>query len=111
MDAFRGHHPDAGMAMLLVVPGEEGSAVGACVSERAKARREAGLVLQGLELRLGIRVVIRNVRAAVRFGDAQIAQQRSHRLGAHAAAAVGMQGQCAGRDGFLCGAVGDQLFG
>jgi len=37
MDAFRSHHPDAGMMMLLVVPDEEGRAVGACVSEPKRA--------------------------------------------------------------------------
>lgn len=100
MDAFRSHHPDAGMMMLLVVPDEEGRAAGACVSERAKARRKAGLVFQSLELRLEVRVVIGDLRAAMRFGDTWIAQQRSHLLGAHAAA-VATQGQCAGRVGLF----------
>ena len=41
------------------------------------------------------RVVSRDVRAAVALSHAQIHQQRSHGLGAHAGTSIGMQGQLA----------------
>lgn len=66
MDALRRHHADAGMTMLLVVPSEELGAVGTCISQRAEAGRETRLVLQGFELRFGIRVVVGNVGPAMR---------------------------------------------
>lgn len=36
VDAFRNHHPDAGTAVLLVVPSEEGGAVGECMASEPK---------------------------------------------------------------------------
>ena len=58
MDVVRGEHRDPAVAMLGVVPGEERSAEGDGGGDVAEAPREAGVVLQGLELRLGERVVI-----------------------------------------------------
>ena len=52
VDAFRCHHADAGMPMLLVVPGEERCAVGTRIGERAEALGEARLIFERLELRL-----------------------------------------------------------
>ena len=45
--------------MLGVVPGEERSAEGDGGGDVVEAAREVGMVLQGLELRLGERVVKR----------------------------------------------------
>ena len=53
MDIVRGEHRDAAMAMLGVVPGEERSAEGDGGGDVVEAPREAGVILQGLELRLG----------------------------------------------------------
>lgn len=111
MNALGRHHPDTGMAVLPVVPNEELDAVRARVGERAKACREAWLVFHGFELCLRVRVVVGDVGPAVRLGDAQVAQQSGHWLGAHAAATVGMQGQRARRYAFLGGAVGNKLLG
>ena len=69
VDAVRGHVADARMAMHDVVPGEEGLAVGPCVLDAAEARGEVGPVLQRLELRLGVRVVVRDIGPAVALGD------------------------------------------
>src|ERR687885_180601 len=56
------------MAMLLVVPGKEDLAVGPGGLDRGELAGEVGPVLQGLELRLGVRVVVGDVRAAMRLG-------------------------------------------
>ena len=64
MHVIRGEHRDPAMAMLGVVPGEERSAEGAGGGDVVEAPGEAGVVLQGLELRLGERVVIGHLGAA-----------------------------------------------
>ena len=105
------HQCDAGMTMLSVVPAEELSAMRPCIFDRAEARRKVGSVLQGLKLRLGIRIVIRDVRPAVSFGDVQIDEQLGDRFGAHAGAAIGVQGQRTRHDSLLVDRVGDELLG
>ena len=64
MDIVRGEHRDAAMTMLGVVPREERSAEGDRGGDVVEAPREAGVILQGLELRLGERVVIGHLGAA-----------------------------------------------
>jgi hypothetical protein len=61
------------------------------VLDRAEALREVGSVFQSFELRLGVRIVIRDVRAAVGLGDIEIDEQRGDALGSHAGAAIGME--------------------
>ena len=50
--------PEAAVMMFGVVPGEEDVPVGPRILDRAEALREAGAVLQRLELRLRERVVV-----------------------------------------------------
>ena len=105
------HQCDAGMTMLGVVPAEKLLAMGTCIFDRSETRREIGSVLQGLELRLGIRIIIRDVRTAVSFGDVQIDEQLGDRFGAHAGAAIGVQGQRPRYDILFVDGIGDQLLG
>jgi len=107
----RRHHPDAEVPMFVVVPAEEPLAVCACILDAAEAPGEVGTVLQGLELRLGERVVVGDVRPAVGLGDLQIDQQRGDGLRAHAGAAIGVQRQGVRGDVVLGDGVGDQLLG
>src|SRR5450759_4551887 len=65
VDGGRSHQADSSVAVFVVVPGEELLAVSASVLDRAEAIGEVGSVLQGFELRLGVRIVIRHVRAAI----------------------------------------------
>ena len=58
MDVVRGEHRDPAMAMFGVVPREERSAEGDRGGDVVEAAREAGVVLQGLELGLGEGVVV-----------------------------------------------------
>ena len=96
------HVADAGVAVFVVVPGEEGLAVGLSVLYAAEARGEVGPVLQGLELPQisahRVWVVVRDIGSAVALGDVEIDQQGCHRLGAHGRTTVGMQGEHAGLD-------------
>lgn len=66
--------------------------------DRTEARREVGLAHQSFELRFGVRIVIQDVRAVVGFRDIEIDQQLRDGFGAHAGAAIGMQGPCTRRD-------------
>jgi hypothetical protein len=74
MHGGRGHPADPAVAMIMVVPAKELLAVSASIFDRAEAIREVGSILQGRELRLGVRIVIRDVRAAVSLGDLKIDQ-------------------------------------
>ena len=74
------------MTMHRVVPTEELLAMRPRILDRAEAGREVRPILQGLEVRLGVRIVIRDVRPAVSFGDVEIHEQLRHRFGTHAGA-------------------------
>ena len=80
MQHVRGQQGDSAMVMILVVPRKELLAKGACIFNGAEAVGEFGPVLQGLELALRVRVVIRDVRAAMGSGHPQIGHQQRHRL-------------------------------
>ena len=113
-------HGDAPVPMVMVVPREERTAVGRGDSLALEAPGEAGVVLQGLELGLGERVVVRDARAAERSRDAEVGEElcralRRHRgsairvecqdLGVHLVLATGLLDQVARKPRIL--AVGD----
>ena len=75
MDIIGGEHRDPGMAVLGVVPGEERPAEGDGGGNVFEAAREAGVILQGLELRLGERVVVADLGAAQRAGDPEVGEE------------------------------------
>ncbi len=81
------------MAILAVVPREEGSAEGDGGVDILKARGEAGMVFQGLELRLGEGVVVADPGAAERAGDVETGKELCGALAGHGCAAVGVQGK------------------
>jgi len=63
------------VAMLAVVPVEEGTAVGTAVLRGAEALGKVGPVLERLELRLGERVVVRDAWSRVALRDAEVGVQ------------------------------------
>ena len=73
MDGFGCEQSDAGVAVFLIVPVEEGLTKSPCIFKGAESFREIGSVLEGLELRFGKRVVVAGVRPAVGFCNAQVA--------------------------------------
>ena len=111
MDGVGRHQADAAVTMNGVVPTEEHLAVRASIFDRAEARREVRPILQGFELRFGVRIVVRDMGSAVRFADIQVHEQRGDRLRAHAAAAIGVQRQRARDDVLFVSGVGDDLLG
>ena len=79
VDGGGGVQPDPGMAVLVVVVGEEQVAECACVVQGGERAGEDGAVLEGLECRLGEWVVVGDVRAGMAAGDVQVGQQRRRR--------------------------------
>jgi hypothetical protein len=77
VDGGRSHQADSVVALFVVVPGEELLAVSASVHDRTEAITEVGSVLQGSELRLEVRIVIRYVRAADQLLSMLILSKRS----------------------------------
>src|SRR5450830_1260464 len=111
MDLGRSQISDAGVVVLVVVPGEEPLAEDAPLLDRAEAAGKLRAVLQGLELRLREGVVVGHVGPAVGLFDTQVRQELGHGPRAHRASAVGVSGQLAGGDPLLAAGLGDQLRG
>ena len=108
MDVIGGEHCDAGMTMLGVVPGEEGPAEGGRGGDVCEAPGEAGMIFQGLELRLGEGVVVADLGAAQRASDPEVGEQLRGALAGHGRAAVGVQGEHLGRDGLFVTGLFDE---
>ena len=101
MDIVGGEHRDPAMTMLGVVPGKERPAERSRGGDVCEAAGEAGVVLQGLELCLGEGIVVADLGAAQRAGDAEIGEQLRGALAGHGCAAVRMQGEHPGLDVLL----------
>ena len=86
----RGHEADSGMVMVLVVPIEETAAEAPGILDATEAFRKSRLVFQRLEMALGERVIVGDVRTIMRTGDAEVAEQQSGGLGLHRSTAIGM---------------------
>ena len=69
---------------------------------------EAGVVLDGLELRLRVRVVVRDPGAAEGLGEPQVGQQLGRTLSGQRSPPVGVKGQHAGLDIVLQAGLLDQ---
>src|SRR5664280_619922 len=74
---------DARVSVDVVVVLEELDAERPCVLDGAESVGERRAVLQGLEGRLGIRVVVGDVGATVTPSHPEVDHQLGHRLGAH----------------------------
>ena len=97
------------VAVLVVIPAYKLAHPLSGLVQAPKASREIWSILRRFELRLGIGIVIRHVRAAVGLGHAQIGQQLGHGLGCHRAAVVGVQRQLIGLNAFLLACFGNEL--
>jgi hypothetical protein len=71
----------------------------------------AGAVLEGLEVRLAVGVVVGHVGAAVAAGDAEIDEELGDGFGGHRRAPVGVQGELVTRDALADERVGDERLG
>ena len=72
-----GVQPDPGVPVIVVVPAEEDLAERSGVLDGAEPVGEVGPVLEGLELRLGERVVVGAVRSSIATGFEAIEVPRS----------------------------------
>jgi len=68
------------MTMLIVVPAKELVTKDPGILDGAEPLRELRAVFQGLELGLGVGIVIAHMGSTVRFGHAQIGKEMGHRL-------------------------------
>ena len=105
---FRGQQGDAAVAVLAVIPGEKLLAEGARVLDGSEALGKSRPVLEGLELALGVGIVVGDVRSAVGLGHAQVGQQQGDWLGGHRCPAIGMEGQITRNDALFRAGIGDQ---
>lgn len=99
----------ARMAMNVVIFVEESRAELPGMRDRLETFRKIRNVLQGLELGLGERVVVGDLRPGMRPCDPQIGQQRRHRFRGHRGAPVGvhrMRHEAIAFDG-----LGDEVLG
>lgn len=94
-----------------VVPEEEVPAVSPGVMEGSEAIGEARAILEGLEWRLGERVVVGDARRGVALGHAEIGQEQSRGFRGHAGASIGMDRQLPLDDSEALGTGGDELLG
>ncbi len=89
------------MVMLGVVPREEGSTEGEGGRPVREAPGEPGVVLQGLERCLREGVVVADLGAAERAGDAELGEELRGARAGHGGAAVRVQGPHPGLDPLL----------
>ena len=93
VDHRRRQQPQPPVVMLEVLPVDERAAEVQSVLEAAKAVGELRPVLQRLELALRVRVIVADVRPAVRLGDSQRRQQLGYGLRTHRRATVAVERQ------------------
>ena len=74
VDRCWSEHAEAGVVMVVVVPGEELCTVGQGFVVGCKSIGEIGLVFEGLELAFRKRIVVGDAWSTVRFDDAQRGQ-------------------------------------
>ena len=111
MNDRRRQQADAGVVVLVVVPVEHRPEVAARVLDRAESLGEARPVFDGLELCLGERVVVGDVRSTVALADAEVGKEQREGLGGHRGAAVGVDGDLARLDAFTFVGIFDQALG
>ena len=98
MDSRRREHADARVVMLMVVPMEERLAEGMPVLLRAEPIGKLRSVFHRLELALGKRVIVRYMRPAVRFHNAQRGQKLGYGVRFHRRPPIAMDDQFARLD-------------
>ncbi len=111
VDIIGGEHRDPSVAMLGVVPGEERATEGDGRFDVLEAIGKAGMVLQGLELRLGERIVIGHPGSAQRARYPKIGEQLRGAFARHRRPAVGMKRQHLRLDALLVTGLLDQTTG
>ena len=81
------------MAVLGVVPREERPAKSGGLVDAGETTWEPWVVLQGLELRLGERIVVRDLGSTQRACDPEVGEELRGALARHRCPTVGVQGK------------------
>src|SRR6202050_2868724 len=109
MDHLRSQQPKAGMMVLGVVRGKELLTKTPRILQRAETLRELRAVVQRLELPLGKRIVVRNVRPGMSLGHAEIGQQEGHGLRGHRRSSIRVDVELSRNDLLLFAGRRDEL--
>lgn len=108
---LRSEEGDPSMMVLMVVPGNEFRHQSARLLDRLEAIRKLGAVLEGFELRLRIRIVVRNMRTTVGLDHSQVRQEQRDGLARHRRSPVGMHRELTRGNVLLCERLLDKLLG
>ena len=108
----RRHEPDRTVTVFVVVPAHQLAHPGARGKQGIeRLERVSGPILQGLEQRLGIRVVVAYARATQRRHDTQRLKGGEHRRPFHRATVIRMQNHLVGLYRFACAKVPEDFAG
>ena len=102
---------EGGVMMVVVVPAEEASGPQTSMFRGTKVLGEGRMIFGCFELSLRERIVIRDMRAGMRFEDTQVEHESRDGLGGHGATVVGMNRELVRQDVLPGAGVGDELFG
>ena len=81
------HETDSRVPVFVVVVAEEVTAEQVSILDGTETLRELRAILQRLELRLGVGIVVRDMRSRVSLGHAEVGQEQGYGLALHRAAA------------------------
>ena len=102
------HQADTDVVMVFVVPCEEASAECFGVLDAAEPVRELRLILQRLEMAFRERVIVGDMRSAMRLCYAEVGEQQCRCLGLHGSSAIGMQCQTTWKNTILSDRIIEQ---
>src|SRR5262249_27875360 len=99
------------MMMLMVVPLKEHPCPGTCIFRTAELGGKVGAILQRLELRLRIGIVVREVWPTMGLGNAQVGQQLRHTFTCHGTPAICVQRELVRANPLFGTRFGDERLG
>ena len=109
MNRGRGQQLQAGVMVLMVVPGKQLLAETPRILDGAEAVRIVRPVLHGFEMSFREKIVVGDMGAAVGFDDAEVSEQQGQGLRCHRRTAIGVQRELTGRNALLLARVFDKL--
>jgi len=105
MNNSRCHETDSRVPVFVIVVVEEAAAEQASILDGTETTRELGAILQRLELRLGVGIVVGDVRSRVGLRHAEVGQKQGDGLTPHRPATIRVESELAGFDALLATAL------
>src|SRR4029453_2758521 len=102
---------EAAVAVLMVVPVEEILTERAAVFDRSESLGKPWTVFERFEVRFREGIIVRDVRAAVRLGHAEVGEQERDGLALHRRTAVRMELELTELNAMLRACLGDETLG